>query len=155
RRLPPRHSPRRAQARVGKQVLAEADNRQAGRPEARLRRRASAPRRPQAHAGQRSAASFRQALEEPAMIHLHYWPTPNGKKVTILLEELGIPYEIVPCNIGEGDQFKEEFLKIGPNNLMPAMVDDAPADGGGPISVFESGAIMMYLAEKAGRFYPQ
>ena len=89
------------------------------------------------------------------MIHLHYWPTPNGKKVTILLEELGMPYAIVPCNIGKGDQFKEEFLKIAPNNRMPAMVDDAPADGGPPISVFESGAIMMYLAEKAGRFYPQ
>jgi GST-like protein len=89
------------------------------------------------------------------MIHLHYWPTPNGKKVTILLEELGARYTIVPCNIGKGDQFKGEFLKIGPNNRMPAMVDDEPSDGGAPISVFESGAIMMYLAEKAGRFYPQ
>jgi GST-like protein len=89
------------------------------------------------------------------MIHLHYWPTPNGKKVTILLEELGMPYAIVPCAIGKGDQFKDEFLKISPNNRMPAMVDDEPADAGAPISVFESGAIMMYLAEKAGRFYPQ
>jgi len=89
------------------------------------------------------------------MIQLHYWPTPNGKKVTILLEELGMPYTIVPCNIGKGDQFKDEFLKIGPNNRMPAMVDDEPSGGGAPISVFESGAIMMYLAEKAGRFYPQ
>jgi GST-like protein len=89
------------------------------------------------------------------MIHLHYWPTPNGKKVAILLEELGAPYAIVPCNIGKGDQFKDDFLKIGPNNRMPAIVDDEPADGGAPISVFESGAIMMYLAEKAGRFYPQ
>jgi GSH-dependent disulfide-bond oxidoreductase len=89
------------------------------------------------------------------MIHLHYWPTPNGKKVTILLEELGLPYTIVPCNIGKGDQFKNEFLRISPNNRMPAIVDDAPAGGGAPISVFESGAIMMYLAEKAGRFYPQ
>ena len=89
------------------------------------------------------------------MIHLHYWPTPNGKKVTILLEELGLPYTIVPCNIGKGDQFKEEFLRIGPNNRMPVIVDDAPAGGGAPISVFESGAIMTYLAEKAGRFYPQ
>ncbi len=89
------------------------------------------------------------------MIHLHYWPTPNGKKVTILLEELGMPYTIVPVNIGKGDQFTDAFLKIGPNNRMPAMVDDAPADGGAPISVFELGAIMMYLAEKAGRFYPQ
>ena len=89
------------------------------------------------------------------MIHLHYWPTPNGKKVTILLEELGMRYAVVPTNIGKGDQFKDEFLKISPNNRMPAMVDDAPADGWAPISVFESGAIMMYLAEKAGRFYPQ
>ncbi len=89
------------------------------------------------------------------MIHLHYWPTPNGKKVTILLEELGMPYTIVPVHIGKGDQFTDAFLKIGPNNRMPAMVDDAPADGGAPIAVFESGAIMMYLAEKAGRFYPQ
>lgn len=88
------------------------------------------------------------------MIDLHYWPTPNGKKVTILLEELGLPYTIVPCNIGKGDQFTEAFLKIGPNNRMPVIVDHAPADGGPPISLFESGAIMMYLAEKAGRFYP-
>lgn len=89
------------------------------------------------------------------MIDLHYWPTPNGKKVTILLEELGTPYRIVPTNIGKGDQFTDAFLKIGPNNRMPAMVDHEPADGGPPISVFESGAIMLYLAEKAGRFLPQ
>jgi GST-like protein len=89
------------------------------------------------------------------MIHLHYWPTPNGKKVTILLEELGMPYAVVFCNIGKGDQFKEEFLRISPNNRMPGMVDEAPADSGAPISVFESGAILMYLAAKAGRFYPQ
>lgn len=88
------------------------------------------------------------------MIDLHYWPTPNGKKVTILLEELGLPYRIVPVHIGKGDQFTDDFLKIGPNNRMPAMVDDEPADGGSPISVFESGAIMLYLAEKAGRFLP-
>jgi len=89
------------------------------------------------------------------MIELHYWPTPNGKKVTILLEELGLPYTIVPVNIGKGDQFKDDYLKIGPNNRMPAMVDTEPKGGGAPISVFESGAIMMYLAEKARRFYPQ
>jgi len=89
------------------------------------------------------------------MIHLHYWPTPNGKKVTILLEELGTPYTIVPIHIGKGDQFRDDFLRISPNNRMPAMVDDEPADGGAPISVFESGAIMMYLGEKAERFYPQ
>ena len=89
------------------------------------------------------------------MIDLHDWPAPNGKKVTILLEELGLPYTVVPCDIGKGDQFKDGFLKIGPNNRMPVIVDHAPADGGPPISVFESGAIMIYLAEKAGRFYPQ
>lgn len=89
------------------------------------------------------------------MIDLHFWPTPNGKKVTVLLEELGAPYRIVPVHIGRGDQFKDEFIKISPNTRMPAMVDDDPAGGGGPVSVFESGAIMMYLAEKFGRFYPQ
>lgn len=89
------------------------------------------------------------------MIDLHYWPTPNGKKITILLEECGMEYRIVPCHIGRGDQFGDAFLKISPNNRMPAMVDHAPADGGAPVALFESGAIMMYLAEKAGRFYPQ
>lgn len=89
------------------------------------------------------------------MIDLHYWPTPNGKKVTILLEECGLEYRIVPCNIGRGDQFEDSFLRICPNNRMPAMVDHAPADGGEPVALFESAAIMMYLAEKAGRFYPQ
>jgi GST-like protein len=89
------------------------------------------------------------------MIDVHYWPTPNGKKVTILLEELGMPYKIVPVNIGRGDQFKDEFLEMNPNHRMPVMVDNAPADGGKPLVVFESGAIMMYIAEKAGKFYPQ
>src|SRR5215470_15424645 len=89
------------------------------------------------------------------MIDLHYWPTPNGKKVTILLEECGLPYRIVPCRIGQGDQFTDAFLRISPNNRMPAIVDHAPEDGGPPIAMFESGAIMIYLAEKAGRFYPQ
>jgi GST-like protein len=89
------------------------------------------------------------------VIDLHYWPTPNGKKVTILLEEAEIPYRVIRCSIGEGDQFTDEFLAICPNNRMPAMVDTEPADGGDPIALFESGAIMMYLAEKAGRFYPQ
>ncbi len=89
------------------------------------------------------------------MIDLHYWPTPNGKKVSILLEECGLPYRIVPCSIGQGDQFKPAFLAISPNNRMPAIVDHAPADGGPPLALFESGAIMMYVAEKAGRFYPQ
>jgi GST-like protein len=89
------------------------------------------------------------------MIDVHYWPTPNGKKVTILLEELGIPYRIVPLNIGRGDQFTAEFLAINPNHRMPAIVDTDPKGGGGPLSVFESGAILFYLAEKEGRFWPQ
>ncbi len=89
------------------------------------------------------------------MLDLHYWPTPNGKKVTILLEELGTPYRMVPLNIGRGDQFSDEFLRLNPNHRMPALVDHAPLGGGEPIGIFESGAIMMYLAEKAGRFWPQ
>ena len=89
------------------------------------------------------------------MIDLHYWPTPNGKKVTILLEECGMPYKMIPCHIGQGDQFTDEFLNICPNNRMPALVDHEPLGGGEPISIFESGAMMMYIAEKAGQFYPQ
>ena len=88
------------------------------------------------------------------MYDLFFWPTPNGKKVTILLEELGVPYRIVPCNIGAGDQFAPEFLKLNPNHRMPVLIDDAPADGGAPIGSFESGAFMLYLAEKEGRFLP-
>ena len=86
------------------------------------------------------------------MIDLHYWTTPNGHKVTIFLEESGLPYRIVPVNISKGDQFKPEFLAISPNNRIPAIVDHAPKDGGRPISVFESGAILLYLAEKTGKF---
>jgi GSH-dependent disulfide-bond oxidoreductase len=89
------------------------------------------------------------------LIEVHYWPTPNGKKVTILLEELGVPYTVVPVNIGRGDQFKDGFLAISPNNRMPAIVDTEPKGGGAAISVFESGAILFYLAEKEGRFWPQ
>lgn len=88
------------------------------------------------------------------MIDLHYWPTPNGWKVTIFLEEAGLPYRVVPVDIMHGQQFEPAFLKISPNNRMPAIVDHAPADGGEPVSVFESGAILVYLAEKTGRFLP-
>ncbi len=88
------------------------------------------------------------------MIELHYWPTPNGHKITLFLEEACLPYEIKPVNIGKGDQFKPDFLAISPNNRMPAIVDTAPADGGAPLSVFESGAILQYLADKTGRFLP-
>ena len=93
--------------------------------------------------------------EEAGMIDLHYWPTPNGKKVTILLEECGMAYKMIPCNIAQGDQFTDEFLRICPNNRMPALVDHEPLGGGEPLSIFESGAMMMYIAEKAGQFYPQ
>jgi GSH-dependent disulfide-bond oxidoreductase len=89
------------------------------------------------------------------MIDLYFWPTGNGKKTVILLEELGMPYTFKPINIGRGDQLTASFLKISPNGRMPAIVDDEPMGGGAPISIFESGAIMMYLAEKAGQFYPQ
>ncbi len=89
------------------------------------------------------------------MIELHYWTTPNGHKITIFLEESGLPYRIVPVNISAGDQFKPEFLKISPNNRIPAIVDDDPAQPGAPINVFESGEILLYLAEKTGKFLPK
>ncbi|MBD2083475.1 glutathione S-transferase N-terminal domain-containing protein [Trichocoleus sp. ST-U3] len=88
------------------------------------------------------------------MIDLYYWTTPNGHKITLFLEEVGLPYTLVPINIGTGDQFKPEFLKISPNNRIPAIVDREPAEGGEPISVFESGAILLYLAEKSGKLIP-
>lgn len=89
------------------------------------------------------------------MLDLYYWATPNGHKITIFLEETNLPYNIIPVNIGAGDQFKPEFLQIAPNNRMPAIVDHEPVDGGAPISVFESGAILLYLAEKTGKLIPQ
>ena len=94
------------------------------------------------------------------MLELYYWPTPNGHKVTLLLEELAeagaaLSYRIRPVNIGRGEQFEPAFLAIAPNNRIPALVDSAPANGGAPLSVFESGAILLYLAEKTGRFLPQ
>jgi GST-like protein len=88
------------------------------------------------------------------MIDLYYWPTPNGHKVAMFLEESALPYHIVPVNIGKGEQFKPDFLAISPNNRMPAIVDRNPLDGGPPISVFESGAILLYLAEKNESFLP-
>ena len=84
------------------------------------------------------------------MIDLYYAPTPNGWKITIMLEECSMPYKVIPVNLGKGDQFKPDFLKISPNNRMPVIVDNSLSD---PISVFESGAILMYLAEKSGRFF--
>jgi GST-like protein len=91
---------------------------------------------------------------EDFMIELFYWPTPNGHKITLFLEEAQLEYKIARVDIGKGDQFKPDFLKISPNNRMPAIVDHQPADGGAPISIFESGAILWYLAEKTGKFLP-
>jgi GSH-dependent disulfide-bond oxidoreductase len=88
------------------------------------------------------------------MIDLYYWTTPNGHKITMFLEEVGVPYRIVPINIGKGEQFAADFLAIAPNNRIPAIVDRDPAGGGAPIPVFESGAILLYLAEKTGRLLP-
>jgi GST-like protein len=88
------------------------------------------------------------------MIDFYYWTTPNGHKITLFLEETGLPYTLHPINIGKGEQFQPEFLKIAPNNRIPAIVDRAPADGGDPVPLFESGAILLYLAEKTGRFLP-
>lgn len=88
------------------------------------------------------------------MIELYYWTTPNGHKITMFLEEVGLPYQIIPINIGAGDQFKPEFLKIAPNNRIPAIIDREPLDGSEAISVFESGAILLYLAEKIGKLIP-
>ncbi len=89
------------------------------------------------------------------MIDLYYWTTPNGHKITMFLEEVALPYNLIPINIATGDQFKPEFLKISPNNRIPAIVDREPADGGEPISIFESGAILEYLADKTEKLIPK
>lgn len=88
------------------------------------------------------------------MIDLHYWTTPNGHKITLFLEETGLAHRVIAVNIGNNEQFEPQFLKIAPNNRIPAIVDHAPADGGEPLSLFESGAILQYLAEKTGQFLP-
>ena len=88
------------------------------------------------------------------MIDLYYWTTPNGHKITIFLEETALPYKIIPVNISKGDQFEPEFLAISPNNRIPAIIDHDPKGGGPPVSVFESGAILLYLAEKTGELLP-
>lgn len=89
------------------------------------------------------------------MLDLYYWPTPNGHKITLFLEEAGLAYNIKPVDIGRGDQFEPDYLAISPNNKMPAIVDHDPVGGGAPISVFESGAILLYLADRIARFIPQ
>src|SRR2546423_14224758 len=116
----------------------------------RPRRRTSYPLLPCLHAAKGARMSAKQTLP----IDLYYWPTPNGLKISILLEELGVPYAVHFVNIGKGEQFKPEFLAISPNNRIPAIVDPEGPDGK-PISIFESGAIMIYLADKFGRFYGQ
>ena len=89
------------------------------------------------------------------MIDVYYWTTPNGHKVTIFLEEAGLKYKIFPVNIGKGEQFQRKFLEVSPNNRIPAIVDHDPAGGGEPLAIFESGAILLYLAEKTGKFLPR
>src|SRR5260370_33530295 len=89
------------------------------------------------------------------MIDVHYWPTPNGWKVTIMLEECGLPYRVAPVNILEGEQFEPDFRKIAPNNRIPAIIDHTPASGGGPASLFESAAIPIYLAQKTRNILPK
>jgi GSH-dependent disulfide-bond oxidoreductase len=89
------------------------------------------------------------------MIDLYYWTTPNGHKITIFLEETGLPYKIFPINIGKGEQFAKDFLKVAPNNRIPAMVDHEPQGGGAPLAMFESGAMLLYLADKTRKFVPQ
>jgi len=101
-----------------------------------------------------TAALERSRLTERLMIDLYYWTTPNGHKISLFLEETGLPYRIHPINIGKGEQFAADFLKIAPNNRIPAIVDHDTADGQ-PLSLFESGAILLYLAEKTGKFIPQ
>lgn len=88
------------------------------------------------------------------MIDVYYWPTPNGHKVTLFLEEADLPYKLIPVNIGKGDQFQPDFLRVSPNNRIPAIIDNQPISGGEPIAIFESGAILLYLAEKSGKYFP-
>jgi glutathione S-transferase len=113
-----------------------------------------APRRsPKKSAGKKASPKKKSATKAAKPIELYYWPTPNGWKISIALEEMKLPYVLKPVNIGKGEQFEPAFLKISPNNRMPAIVDpDGP--GGRPVSVFESGAILQYLGRKSGKFYP-
>lgn len=119
---------------------------------ARRRKPAAKAKSTRSRSAARPARKSR-AVQRQRPIELHYWPTPNGFKVSIMLEECRLPYTMIPVNISAGEQFKPDFLKIAPNNRMPAIVDpDGP--GGRPISIFESGAILQYLGRKTGKFYP-
>src|SRR6202171_1730616 len=118
----------------------------------RMKARKRGPNAASAGGGAAKSARGKKPVDKP--IDLYYWPTPNGWKVTIMLEECGLPYTMIPVDISKGDQFKPEFLAISPNNRMPAIVDhDGP--GGRAISIFESGAILQYLGRKTGKFYPE
>src|ERR1700690_2826681 len=120
---------------------------------ARAKAKRSAKSKPAGKAKTKAKAAKKSAKKTAKPIELYYWPTPNGFKISIMLEECGLPYTMIPVNISRGDQFKPDFLKISPNNRMPAIVDpDGP--GGRPISIFESGAILQYLGRKTGKFYP-
>ena len=112
------------------------------------------PARKKAPARKARSAGRKKPGPAPKPIQLHYWPTPNGHKISIMLEELGLPYELHPVNIGRNEQFAPAFLKLSPNNRIPAILDPN-GPGGRPISVFESGAILQYLGRKTGKFYPQ
>ena len=120
------------------------------------RKAAAKPAKSKTKIKTKTAAPKRAAPNKPSKkpIEMYYWPTPNGWKVSIMLEECALPYTMVPVNIGKGDQFEPEFLRISPNNRMPAIVDPN-GPGGKPISVFESGAILQYLGRKTGKFYPR
>src|SRR5690606_34807357 len=108
------------------------------------------------HKTRKATTSYRIRIitRTPYMIDVYYWTTPNGHKITMFLEEAGLAYSLIPINIGKGEQFSPDFLRIAPNNRIPAIVDREPADGGEPIAMFESGAILLYLAEKTGKFIP-
>src|SRR6478736_9875316 len=103
----------------------------------------------------KAKVTAKKVAKQAKPIELYYWPTPNGFKISIMLEECGLPYVLKPVNISKGEQFNPDFLKIAPNNRMPAIVDHEPPGGGEPVAVFESGAILQYLAEKAGKFLPK
>lgn len=121
---------------------------------ARAKARRSVKSKPAGKGKPKAKAAKKSAKKSAKPIELYYWPTPNGFKISIMLEECGLPYTMIPVNISKGEQFNPDFLKISPNNRMPAIVDlDGP--GGKPISIFESGAILQYLGRKTGKFYPK
>src|SRR5450756_350780 len=121
---------------------------------ARAKAKRSAKSKPAGKGKPKAKAAKKSAKKSAKPIELYYWPTPNGFKISIMLEECGLPYTMKPVNISKGEQFNPDFLKISPNNRMPAIVDPA-GPGGKAISIFESGAILQYLGRKTGKFYPR